>query len=165
MASLDLNASGIKQGSKGEAVKSWQNMLNRVGAKIRLQKPLIEDGIFGAATTTATIALQRFVGVPADGKVGPKTLQAYRNNFPMIATNITLPSLSVPYKATAAYKASKANVAAPSQGSLAKQANKPVSVPTEPPAPAPQKASSNILMYALAGGAALLVMLKMKKGK
>jgi len=52
----------LRLGSKGEAVKTWQQI---VGVK--------DDGIFGPETLAATKAWQKAHGLVADGIVGPKT--------------------------------------------------------------------------------------------
>lgn len=159
--SLDITIGILKQGSKGPQVKAWQNMLNRVKGNIRLPGPLAEDGQFGPATKTATIALQKYVGVAADGVVGPKTLQGYRNKFPMIATNVILPKASAPYTPGPAYAAPTAPVKSPSVASAA--VNRPPIIPITPEAP-PQKAKPNYLLYGAGTLAVILFLNKLKKG-
>ncbi len=67
----------LKLGDTGTAVTSWQTQLN---AWLKLtaptQTPLTTDGNFGAATQTATEALQTAQGLAPDGVVGPSTRQA-----------------------------------------------------------------------------------------
>lgn len=55
----------LRQGSTGEAVKQWQAILG-----------VPQDGIFGAATKTATIIWQKNHGLVADGVVGAATWAA-----------------------------------------------------------------------------------------
>ena len=55
----------LKKGSKGEAVKYLQQQLG-----------LPIDGVFGASTHTAVVALQKKHKLTADGIVGPKTWKA-----------------------------------------------------------------------------------------
>jgi peptidoglycan hydrolase-like protein with peptidoglycan-binding domain len=67
----------LKLGDKSSAVTSWQTQLN---AWLKLTAPtqtqLTPDGTFGAATQTATQALQTAQGLAPDGIVGPATRQA-----------------------------------------------------------------------------------------
>ncbi len=58
----------IKEGSKGDAVKNAQNLLNKKG-----NYGLVADGVFGAKTKAAVIDFQKKNGLTADGIVGPKT--------------------------------------------------------------------------------------------
>jgi peptidoglycan hydrolase-like protein with peptidoglycan-binding domain len=58
----------IKSGSKGDAVKSWQILLNAWGYSCG-----IPDGIFGGKTTEATKKFQGDYGLTQDGIVGSKT--------------------------------------------------------------------------------------------
>lgn len=60
----------LREGSWNEDVKDWQNILRGAGHKIAA------DGIFGPATTRATKAFQKALGVSADGIVGPATREA-----------------------------------------------------------------------------------------
>jgi peptidoglycan hydrolase-like protein with peptidoglycan-binding domain len=67
----------LKLGDKGAAVTAWQTQLN---AWLKLTAPtqtqLTPDGTFGAATQTATEALQTAQGLAPDGIVGAATRQA-----------------------------------------------------------------------------------------
>jgi hypothetical protein len=66
----------IKQGSTGPAVVAWQNILlaNKAGtAGITITTA---DGQFGPMTDASTRAMQRKLGVTADGVVGPQTWAA-----------------------------------------------------------------------------------------
>ncbi|WP_434640678.1 NlpC/P60 family protein [Thermoanaerobacterium thermosaccharolyticum] len=58
----------LKYGSKGQAVVSLQQSLNRLGYNTGGI-----DGIFGSATRNAVIALQKKFGLSPDGIVGPAT--------------------------------------------------------------------------------------------
>ena len=61
----DVAAPVLKKGSKGEAVKAMQTLLNlRAGAKLEC------DGSFGPGTDKAFRAWQRSVGLTADGSCG-----------------------------------------------------------------------------------------------
>lgn len=61
----------IKNGSKGNDVKTCQQLLNKFG-----KYGLAEDGIFGAKTEAAVKDFQRIKGLSVDGIVGPKTWAA-----------------------------------------------------------------------------------------
>ena len=60
----------IKNGSKGQAVKVWQEIV-KVDA----------DGVFGSKTTSATKALQKKAGIEQDGIVGKDTWTAGLNTL------------------------------------------------------------------------------------
>lgn len=60
----------VLMGSRGEAVRKWQTLMQKMGAKVQA------DGLFGATTQAATMAFQRKSNLPADGIVGPKTWAA-----------------------------------------------------------------------------------------
>lgn len=62
----------IRQGSRGEAVREAQRLLNRHGASPRLN----EDGIFGPLTAAATRSFQTRRGLVADAIIGPLTWAA-----------------------------------------------------------------------------------------
>ena len=57
----------VKKGSKGEAVRKLQEMLNAKGYK------LTEDGDFGSKTEAAVKAYQKANGLEVDGEAGPMT--------------------------------------------------------------------------------------------
>ncbi|MGK3981237.1 peptidoglycan-binding protein [Sorangium sp. So ce118] len=57
----------LRFGSTGTDVADWQRLLVRRGYTLHA------DGHFGRHTETSTRALQRFLGLTADGIVGPKT--------------------------------------------------------------------------------------------
>lgn len=61
----------LKQGSKGDDVKAWQTYLNGKGHSVGTA-----DGIYGAKTVAATKALQKQLGIKADGIAGPDTFKA-----------------------------------------------------------------------------------------
>ena len=58
----------LRQGMRGEAVRTLQKALNAVAGR-----NLSADGDFGQATATAVTDFQRFFGLTADGIVGPRT--------------------------------------------------------------------------------------------
>jgi hypothetical protein len=58
----------LRQGSQGPAVRDWQTALV-IGAGQKIQI----DGAFGPGTKAATVNLQRFFRIGADGIVGPQT--------------------------------------------------------------------------------------------
>ncbi len=62
-----LGAGSLKQGDKGEKVKTLQNLLNGKGASLTV------DGDFGPATYKAVRSFQSVNGLEVDGVVGPKT--------------------------------------------------------------------------------------------
>ena len=64
------NPPKIKNGSKGQAVKVWQEIV-KVDA----------DGVFGSKTTSATKDLQKKAGIQVDGIVGPDTWTAGLNTL------------------------------------------------------------------------------------
>ncbi len=61
----------LKQGDRGEEVKSLQEQLNAAGHDAGTP-----DGIFGAGTDAALRAFQEARGLTVDGVAGPNTLQA-----------------------------------------------------------------------------------------
>ena len=73
-----LNGSGsssssqpkLRQGDRGQAVRTLQTKLNERGASIAV------DGSFGPATRTAVRSLQSAAGIGVDGVVGPQTWNA-----------------------------------------------------------------------------------------
>jgi peptidoglycan hydrolase-like protein with peptidoglycan-binding domain len=76
-SSAATTAPVLKLGDKGTAVTSWQTQLNTwLKLTAPTQTQLTPDGTFGAATQTATEALQTAAGLAPDGIVGPSTRQA-----------------------------------------------------------------------------------------
>ena len=63
----------VKLGSKGDAVKTLQTKLKKLGYKGKDGKELSCDGAFGANTDFALRAFQKAKGLTADGIAGPKT--------------------------------------------------------------------------------------------
>lgn len=66
----------LRQGSHGEAVVSLQSRLARLGVTDAQGRALKPDGDFGPGTREAVAAFQRTHGLEADGRAGPKTLEA-----------------------------------------------------------------------------------------
>ncbi len=60
----------LRQGTRGDAVRTLQQQLNAAGASLTV------DGSFGGATASAVRALQSAAGIGVDGVVGPKTWNA-----------------------------------------------------------------------------------------
>ncbi|WP_172405840.1 peptidoglycan-binding domain-containing protein [Clavibacter michiganensis] len=67
-ASVETARCILEKGSRGEGVATLQASLNQC-----YHRGLTEDGIFGAATYNALLAVQRQVGVTVDGVYGPNT--------------------------------------------------------------------------------------------
>lgn len=63
----------LKNGSKGDTVRTLQTLLNAKGYKGKNGKALTVDGIFGANCGYAVKALQRAGNITADGIVGEDT--------------------------------------------------------------------------------------------
>lgn len=61
--------STLKEGSRGDEVKTVQDKLSKLGFAIDA------DGIFGPKTHAAVITLQTIFGYDVDGMVGPATLK------------------------------------------------------------------------------------------
>jgi peptidoglycan hydrolase-like protein with peptidoglycan-binding domain len=57
----------LKQGSRGDEVRTVQDKLKKLGFTIE------SDGIFGGKTHAAIITLQTVFGYDTDGDVGPAT--------------------------------------------------------------------------------------------
>src|SRR5690625_1344697 len=60
----------LRQGDRGQAVRTLQTKLNERGASLAV------DGSFGPATRTAVRSLQSAAGISVDGAVGPQTWKA-----------------------------------------------------------------------------------------
>jgi peptidoglycan hydrolase-like protein with peptidoglycan-binding domain len=63
----------LRNGSRGEAVRTIQNALNTVAPKVPGIPLLAEDGVFGPQTQHAVTVFQRQFGLTQDGIVGPIT--------------------------------------------------------------------------------------------
>ena len=64
----------LRAGLRGQDVRDWQGAVNRaISAGHVEHRRLAEDGIFGRGTRAATVAVQRALGLDADGVVGPLT--------------------------------------------------------------------------------------------
>ncbi len=63
----------VAQGAQGEAVKGAQTCLNAHGSSLAV------DGVFGSGTKAAVVSFQQWVGLRADGVVGPQTWCALVN--------------------------------------------------------------------------------------
>lgn len=59
----------LKQGSRGDEVRTVQDKLKKMGFALEA------DGIFGEKTHAAIITLQTVFGYDIDGMVGPATLK------------------------------------------------------------------------------------------
>jgi peptidoglycan hydrolase-like protein with peptidoglycan-binding domain len=81
-----------KVGMRGHNTLEWQKNLNKVRNSIGLTIPLQPDGIFGPKTLSATIKVQRYLGVKPDGIVGDLTLAAWRKRWPHISTGMLAPT-------------------------------------------------------------------------
>jgi peptidoglycan hydrolase-like protein with peptidoglycan-binding domain len=72
-ASSSSTSSTLKKGSKGDAVKTLQTKLSKLGYKVGTI-----DGIFGTNTETAVKAFQKAKNLTVDGIAGPMTLNALK---------------------------------------------------------------------------------------
>ena len=66
----------IKKGSKGDEVKKLQKNLNKLGFKDNANKPLVEDGNFGAKTEEALKKFQKAKSLEVDGVYGQNSYKA-----------------------------------------------------------------------------------------
>ena len=102
------SAAIYKQGSRGEAVRDIQKVVQRTG-----HYSGSIDGIYGSKTTAAVKAFQRSVGIKVDGICGPVTLKylglqhhssgggasaSYNNNYYLLARIISAEARGEPYK-------------------------------------------------------------------
>ena len=62
-----VNWPTIRQGARGENVRTIQYLLNSRGFRVGV------DGVYGSSTTSAVAAFQRSARVTADGRVGAAT--------------------------------------------------------------------------------------------
>jgi peptidoglycan hydrolase-like protein with peptidoglycan-binding domain len=65
----EVTMSVLKQGSRGDEVKTVQEKLQKLGFAIQ------GDGIFGDKTHAAVITMQTIFGYDTDGMVGPATVK------------------------------------------------------------------------------------------
>ena len=63
----------LRQGSKGDAVRTLQRYLNDLASAYGALLPVSADGIFGSQTRNAVLAFQQLFGLTVDGIVGPAT--------------------------------------------------------------------------------------------
>ena len=90
-ATAATGSPALRAGSRGAAVRAWQQELNTFRSVDRepgvpgvargehLAMPAIAvDGSFGPATAAATRDFQHYAGIAADARVGPATRGAYR---------------------------------------------------------------------------------------
>ncbi|MGI6577701.1 MAG: spore cortex-lytic enzyme [Eubacteriales bacterium] len=104
----NASAAIYKQGSRGQAVRDIQRVLQRTGHYTGSI-----DGIYGSKTTAAVRAFQRSVGIKVDGICGPVTLKylglqhhstdsgagaSYNNNYYLLARIISAEARGEPYK-------------------------------------------------------------------
>lgn len=73
VSTVNIELSVLKNGSKGEEVKTLQTLLNAKGYKGKNGKILTVDGIFGANCDYAVKAFQKANKLTADAIVGAKT--------------------------------------------------------------------------------------------
>ena len=69
----------LKKGSKGEAVKTLQRLLNALGFTDATEKALVVDGSFGTATLYALKAYQNAKRLEVDGICGAETWKSILN--------------------------------------------------------------------------------------
>ncbi|MCL1806481.1 MAG: peptidoglycan-binding protein [Oscillospiraceae bacterium] len=81
----------IRNGSRGEAVRTVQEALNTLAATIPSIPRLTVDGIFGNKTQNAVTAFQRYFGLNADGIVGPITWNRLMNEAASVHPGPTPP--------------------------------------------------------------------------
>lgn len=153
----------MRQGSRGPYVREWQEAINAISAAVPCEQ-VDEDGVFGPMTRTVSIKVQRYLGVPADGIIGPRTLAAYQAKKYHVAIDDVAPGIdkSFPPVPTPTPKP----VPIPSDGGWApRPASQPLppiwrkpqpsppwaDTPTPPPAPARRDNTMLII-----GGAALV---------
>lgn len=72
-ASVTVSLPILKKGSKGEAVKTLQRLLNALGFTDATEKALVVDGSFGTATLYALKAFQNTERLEVDGICGAET--------------------------------------------------------------------------------------------
>lgn len=75
----------IKQGATGKSVTEIQTLLNKAGARPKLD----EDGIFGPLTEAALKTFQKKAKVTASGKVDSKTMSCLKYGGPLPEMTVT----------------------------------------------------------------------------
>lgn len=78
-ASVTVSLPILKKGSKGEAVKTLQRLLNALGFTDATEKALVVDGSFGAATLYALKSYQNAKRLEVDGICGAETWKSILN--------------------------------------------------------------------------------------
>lgn len=81
----------LRAGSSGVDVITLQYILSHISNFYPTIPELVQDGIFGSATTQAVIAFQRMMGLTPDGVVGPTTWNSLYNVYWGIRDNAPVP--------------------------------------------------------------------------
>lgn len=99
----------LQQGSSGENVRRIQTALNNISTQYPSIPLLVEDGIFGTATTTAVRAFQRQFGLTVDGIVGVLTWNKLFKVSALIDTGEEAGEEMPPYPGTLLRNGSRGN--------------------------------------------------------
>ena len=99
----------LQQGSSGENVRRIQMALNNISTQYPSIPLLVEDGIFGTATTTAVRAFQRQFGLTVDGIVGVLTWNKLFEVSALIDTGEEAGEEMPPYPGTLLRNGSRGN--------------------------------------------------------